>query len=52
MVIRSAHDVHDVELAKSFGWSVAMDLSIEVVGRNVKKHKDIEGHKKVALILC
>jgi hypothetical protein len=52
--IRSPHrtwmmrDARNVELTKSFGRSVAIDLSIEIVGGNVRKRKDVEG--LVALI--
>jgi hypothetical protein len=38
--------MREVELAKSFWRSLAVDLSIEIVGRNMKKCKDVEGHKK------
>jgi hypothetical protein len=43
-------DARDVELAKKFGQSMAIDLSIEIVGWNTRKV--VEGHKKVALKPC
>jgi hypothetical protein len=49
VVIKSPHrtwtmrDARNVKLTKSFRRNVAMDLSIEIVGGNARKRKDVEG---------